>query len=339
MFDWKWRLSEIRHDKPVSVFSMFSCGGGSSMGYKRAGFDVIGNVEIDEKINSMYVKNLHPRFNFNMDAREFVKKTDLPPELYNLDILDGSPPCTTFSTAGKREKSWGVVKTFSEGRQKQRLDDLFFVYLDAVNKLKPKICVAENVEGLIKGNARGYVSEIIDTFRNIGYDVQLFVLDSQYMNVPQKRTRVFFIANRMGFKKLILNFNEKPVTFGECKSPHGKRLKEGSLRLDILRNTTGMKTNISLARKDGRKGGFNAPIVYDEIVCPTLISGGCIYRFDRKEYFSDQDIINVSSFPQDYDFCGNPAKYVCGMSVPPNMMANIANRIWQQWLMNGNPHD
>lgn len=74
MFDWKWRLSEIRHDKPVSVFSMFSCGGGSSMGYKRAGFDVIGNVEIDEKINSMYVKNLHPRFNFNMDAREFVKK-------------------------------------------------------------------------------------------------------------------------------------------------------------------------------------------------------------------------------------------------------------------------
>ena len=74
MFDWKWRLSEIRHDKPVSVFSMFSCGGGSSMGYKRAGFDVIGNVEIDEKINRMYVKNLHPRFNFNMDAREFVKK-------------------------------------------------------------------------------------------------------------------------------------------------------------------------------------------------------------------------------------------------------------------------
>jgi DNA (cytosine-5)-methyltransferase 1 len=339
MFDWKWRLSEIRHDKPVSVFSMFSCGGGSSMGYKRAGFDVIGNVEIDEKINRMYVKNLHPRFNFNMDAREFVKKTDLPSELYNLDILDGSPPCTTFSTAGKREKSWGVVKTFSEGRQKQRLDDLFFVYLEAVNKLKPKICVAENVEGLIKGNARGYVSEIIDMFRDIGYDVQLFVLDSQYMNVPQKRTRVFFIANRMGFKKLILNFNEKPVTFGECKSPHGKRLKEGSLTLNILKNTTGMKKNISLARKDGRKGGFNESIVYDETVCPTLVSGACIYRFDRKEYFSDQDIINVSSFPQDYDFCGNSAKYVCGMSVPPNMMANIANKIWQQWLMNENQHD
>lgn len=95
----------------------------------------------------------------------------------------------------------------------------------------------------------------------------------------------------------------------------------------------------ALARKDGRKGGFNCPIVYDEIVCPTIVSSGSIYRFDRKEYFSEQDIINVSSFPQDYDFCGNSVKYVCGMSVPPNMMANIAQKIWEQWLMNGSRHD
>lgn len=69
MFSTHWSLKEIKHDKDVKVFSIFSCGGGSSMGYKRAGFQVIGNCEIDKQINDMYVKNHHPKYNYNMDAR------------------------------------------------------------------------------------------------------------------------------------------------------------------------------------------------------------------------------------------------------------------------------
>ena len=63
-----------------------------------------------------------------MDAREFANLEKYPEELLNLDILDGSPPCSTFSTSGKREKAWGVMKKFAEGQKLQRLDDLFFVY-------------------------------------------------------------------------------------------------------------------------------------------------------------------------------------------------------------------
>ena len=188
MFDWKWYLSDIKQDKDVNVFTTFSCGGGSSMGYKRAGFKVIGNVEIDQKINAMYIKNHHPRYNFNMDLREFNKLQELPEELYHLDILDGSPPCTVFSTAGEREKNWGKEKQFREGQAKQRLDDLFFVWLDTVEKLKPKIAVAENVTGLIKGNAKGYVNQIIKRFREIGYDVQLFKLNAATMDVPKQES-------------------------------------------------------------------------------------------------------------------------------------------------------
>lgn len=119
----------------------------------------------------------------------------MPEELYNLDILDGSPPCSTFSTAGEREKNWGVEKRFREGQKKQTLDDLFFVFLDTVKKLQPKIVIAENVVGLIKGNAKGYVNEIIKRFHQLGYEVQIFKLNSMYMEVPQTRNRVFFIAN------------------------------------------------------------------------------------------------------------------------------------------------
>ena len=98
-FSWKWSLKDIVQDKDVKVFSCFSCGGGSTMGYKRAGFQVLGNVEIDPRMNKIYLKNQHPKYNFNMDLRDFNNLDELPDELYHLDILDGSPPCSTFSTA------------------------------------------------------------------------------------------------------------------------------------------------------------------------------------------------------------------------------------------------
>ena len=204
-------LVDIKQDKDVTVFSCFSCGGGSSMGYKRAGFRVIGNCEIDPRMNEIYVKNNHPKYNYQMDLRDFNNLDNLPDELYNLDILDGSPPCSTFSTAGSREKVWGKARAFREGQKTQTLDDLFFVFLNTVEKLKPKIVVAENVTGLLKGNAKGYVNEIIKRFHSAGYEVQIFKLNAAKMNVPQARERVFFIANNQNFKKIKLQFNEKPI--------------------------------------------------------------------------------------------------------------------------------
>lgn len=190
------------------------------MGYKRAGFEVIGNVEIDKKINEVYKKNLRPKYNFCMDLRDLNKIENLPAELYHLDILDGSPPCTTFSKAGQREKNWGKLKKFHEGQSKQRLDDLFFVWLESVKKLRPKIAIAENITGLIEGNAKGYVNEIIKGFKAIGYDVQIFRLNAAFMDVPQLRERIFFIANNQGYEPLKLNFNGRLINFGEVMANH-----------------------------------------------------------------------------------------------------------------------
>ena len=220
-FDWKWNLSELKQDKPVNVFSTFSCGGGSSMGYKRAGFSVLGNVEIDPKINSMYVRNNHPKYNYCMDLREFNKLDELPDELYHLDVLDGSPPCTTFSMAGKREKTWGKAKKFREGQAEQTLDDLFFVFLDTVEKLKPKVVIAENVVGIVRGNAKGYCNQIVKRFRELGYGLQIFHLNAAKMDVPQARERIFFIANNKGYGKLNLAFDCDVIPFGTVRSISG----------------------------------------------------------------------------------------------------------------------
>lgn len=335
-FEWKWYLKDIKQDKPVKVFTTFSCGGGSSMGYKRAGFEVIGNVEIDPKMNEMYCKNHHPRYNFCMDLRDFNCLTSLPKELIGIDILDGSPPCTTFSTAGLRDKTWGKKKKFREGQAEQTLDDLFFVFLDTVEKLQPKIVIAENVVGLVTGKAKGYVNAIVNRFRALGYDVQIFRLNSAKMDVPQARERVFFIANRMGYPKLKLDFDYDLIPFREVRSEEGVPIKEGNsfARLMLDQATEGdVKMENVTKRLAGKVGSYYSQvIVQEDMICKTVTSGGAFYRFADKSLFSDADFTSVQSFPQDYDYNGNSAQYVCGMSVPPNMMANIATEVYEQWL-------
>lgn len=332
-FAWDWSLKEIKQDKPVKVFSCFSCGGGSSMGYKRAGFEVIGNVEIDPKMNQIYLKNNKPKYNFLEDLRQFNQRDDLPDELYGIDILDGSPPCTSFSTAGIREEGWGKTKKFREGQAAQTLDDLFFVFLDTVEKLRPRVVIAENVPGIATGKAKGYVNLIIKRFKQLGYDLQIFALNAAHMDVPQARHRIFFIANRCGFPKLDLRFKGEPIFFGKIKSDHGKPITS-SMALTLLDAVRPGDRKLSYVtdRISGCKSYYGYQLVHDEQVCFTVTSTGVYIRVDDRETFSDEDFIRVQSFPRDYEFMGNSVQYVTGMSVPPNMMANVAMEVWEQWL-------
>lgn len=197
--DWKWSFADYPKEKNgLKVFSCFACGGGSTMGYKLAGCEVLGCCEIDPRMNEIYVKNHNPKYNFLMDIREFnsIPNDELPAELFALDILDGSPPCTTFSMAGEREESWGKKKKFREGQAEQTLDDLSFVFIETAAKLKPKCVIMENVEGLLLGEAWAYVQKIYKLFGEIGYEVGHWLLKGENMGVPQTRHRVFFIALR-----------------------------------------------------------------------------------------------------------------------------------------------
>ena len=333
---YKWKLSDLNKVKKngAIVFSCFSCGGGSTMGYKLAGFDVIGNCEIDPVTNEIYKKNNHPKYNYCCDIRDFATMKSYPDELKELDILDGSPPCTTFSMAGKREDSWGKVKTFSEGNVKQRLDDLFFPFIDVARRLQPKAVVAENVKGLILANARGYVAEIIKEFDRAGYYSQLFLLNAASAGVPQKRERVFFVCQRkdMNYPKLKLNFSEKPIVFGECRTEQGKVPSRRVAALLSRRIPTDRCVADINKRICNKSSEFTAAIWHDNEVCGTLASSGTYYRYYDGMALSDMDCTHISSFPEDYDYGMRGAQFICGMSVPPLLMARIAHEIDVQWL-------
>lgn len=338
LFPYEWRLADgypakgIKHHG-CKVFGTFICGGGSTMGYKLAGYDHLGGVELDPKVAAIYKANHHPKHLYIEDIRDFNKREDLPTELYQLDLLDGSPPCSTFSMAGSREKAWGKQKHFAEGQKLQRLDDLVFVYCDTIAKLKPKVCLLENVSGLVKGNGKVYAKEICKRITEIGYRVQVFLLNASTMGVPQKRERCFFIGlrNDFNFPKLVLDFKEKPILFGEIKDKMGNPIN-GTLTLETWNQRKKEDASIgdTNLRIKGKNTGFNDRYAKDDEVLGTIRAGGDVYLFSSPNKISQSEILKACTFPIDYE--AQNVKFYCGMSVPPVMTAQIANQIYLQWL-------
>ena len=347
-FSYNWNLKDAKFTKDKGkVFSCFACGGGSTMGYKLAGFDVIGHNDIDKKMIEVYKENHNPKYSFLESITTFAKRKDLPKDLYNLDILDGSPPCSSFSMAGNREKDWGKEKVFREGQAEQVLDTLFFDFIDLAKELQPKVVVAENVKGLLMGEAKQYVRKIYEEFDKAGYYCQHFLLNASKMGVPQRRERVFFICLRKDLAKPFLHyadmftevpkiemeFNEKPILFKEFRSKIG-RLKSSDRQKMILEHfIDGDKSIEDINQRLYNKcSGFNAKIKYDNNVVSTIDSKSEMYRAYDRLHFTDNDFLNAGSYPKDYNFNGTQLHYLIGMSVPPIMTAQIASNIYEQWL-------
>lgn len=335
--DWKWSFKDYpKRTNGLKVFSCFACGGGSTMGYKLAGCEVLGCVEIDPKMNETYIKNHHPKYNYLMDIREFNKLNDLPEELYNLDILDGSPPCTTFSTAGDREKTWGKTKKFREGQKEQTLDDLSFVFIQTAKKLRPKVVIMENVEGLLLGEAYSYVKRIYHDFKQAGYKLHHWLLKGELMGVPQTRHRVFFIGIRKDIDinpaSFNMEFNYKPITYGEIKDGKGKPPSAKAYKLLTEARPDESLLKSAHERLFGKASWFNHCICTNERVMPTIPAGhDCLWDYENKTHVSSMDIIHAQTFPEDYKFESEAqVAYICGMSVPPVMIKRIVNRIIEQ---------
>ena len=334
---YKWNLTDLEKVKKngLKVFSCFACGGGSTMGYKLAGFDVIGANDIDPEMAWHYKENHKPKYYYLEDIRKFRQRNDLPKELYELDILDGSPPCSSFSMAGSREKGWGKKKQFREGQAEQVLDDLFFDFIELARKLQPKVVIAENVKGMLQGNAKGYVKQIIGLFNVAGYDVQLFLLNAASMGVPQKRERVFFICRRkdLGLKEIKMGFYQKPINVKDAISfikEKGRDVSSSSMKIFWDKCSPG-----DAFSKYHPKGSLFGQIKLNKIgPCPTITSKEYqLWHFDSCRLLHPLECCVLGSYPLDYKFKKNDsAKYMIGMSVPPLMTYGLANHIYNQWF-------
>lgn len=324
--------------------STFACGGGSSMGYKRAGCTVVAANDIDPEMAWHYKHNLKPPRYYLCPIRDLLT-ADLPDELFSLDILDGSPPCSTFSMAGSREATWGKDKHFREGQAKQVLSDLFFDYLDLVGRLRPRVAIAENVKGMILGNAKGYAKMVMQRFREIGYRPQLFLVNAADCGVPQRRERVFFCAvrNDIDTRPLKLKPTHKWISAGEaCKDLQtltDSEAKETNFTAETDKKwwhltKPGERYEQAVARAKQKPSLFNHNKLDDKQPCKSLLANGEMFNHwlePRKLTFREWK--RLGSFPDDYHAkTDRIGKYMIGMSVPPKMTEAVARAVIDQWL-------
>jgi DNA (cytosine-5)-methyltransferase 1 len=168
------------------VISLFAGCGGSSLGYSMAGYRELLAVEWDDhavetfKLNFPDVPIWHGDI-AELSVEECLRIAKLNPG--ELDVLDGSPPCQGFSTAGKRRMNDGRNQLFKE-------------YVRLLRGLKPKVLVMENVSGMVKGKMRLIFVEILRELKSSGYHVSARLMNAMYYGVPQSRQRMIFIGVR-----------------------------------------------------------------------------------------------------------------------------------------------
>lgn len=343
--DCAWSLADLAAvpKNGIAVMSTFACGGGSSMGYRLAGCDVIAANDIDPEMAWHYKRNLNPKHYFLCPIRDLLTM-ELPSELHSLDILDGSPPCSTFSMAGSREDAWGKEKHFREGQAKQVLSDLFFDYLDLVARLRPRVAIAENVKGMILGNAKGYTKLVMARFREIGYRPQLFLVNAADCGVPQRRERVFFCAvrNDMDAPPLKLEPKHRWIPAGEACADLQK-LTEAEMKETAPsdrdrkwwnKTKPGDSYATAIMQHENRTSCFNTIRLHAKQPACTLPS-----VCDQIQHWSEmrrptfREWKRLGSFPDDYHAKTDKiGKYMIGMSVPPRMTQAVAQAVISQWL-------
>lgn len=184
----------------LTVASTFSGCGGSSTGYRMAGYRVLWANEFVPAAQDSYAANMAPytvldrRDIRQVLAVEILDAIKMKPG--ELDLFDGSPPCQAFSTAGQRERGWGKDRDYGHGAEPQKNEDMFYEFVRLLEGLKPKAFIAENVSGLVKGTAKGYFIEILRRLKACGYRVEARLLDAQWLGVPQSRQRIIFVGVR-----------------------------------------------------------------------------------------------------------------------------------------------
>lgn len=342
-------MEEIRALEPNGFLaaSTFSGCGGSSLGYRMAGFKVGYANEFVPAARECYAANAMPHtFVDGRDVREVTAKDVLEKlgvKAGALDLFDGSPPCASFSTAGSGSAGWGKVRSYSD--VKQRTDDLFFEWIRLVDGIRPKTFVAENVAGLVRGVAVGYFNEILAQLKGLGYRVHAKVLDAQWLGVPQQRTRIIFVGVRedLGLDPAHPEPWDSRYSLGDAcpwMVDAGVEAPEPKYGADITRYACGPEWD-KLAEGGQSDKYFNLIRASRTKPSPTIlashgrgdIAGVCHPTEKRK--FSIPELRRVCAFPDDFALPGTYKENWerLGRAVPPLMMREIAATIRDRVLI------
>lgn len=171
----------------LNVIDLFCGCGGLSLGFKLAGYNIVGGIDFNKEAIETFNTNFENAKGicfdlFKMDNSEIINTFG---ELKNIDVIIGGPPCQGFSSANRYKKE-----------EEDDRNKLFFEFVKFVDLADPKAIVIENVRGIVTSN-NGYAKDRIEEiFKSRGYKVSQMVLDASIYGVPQKRLRNFFVMTK-----------------------------------------------------------------------------------------------------------------------------------------------
>ena len=288
--------------KEHTVISLFAGCGGSSLGYKMAGFKELLAIDFDKNAVETFKLNFKEVPIWQKDIRQ-IKGEDIL-DFCNikegvLDVLDGSPPCQGFSTAGKR-------KVYD------KRNDLVLEYIRLVDELQPKVFIMENVSGMVKGTMKGLFKEYMLKMKALNYVVKCKLMNAKYYNVPQSRERLIWIGVRKDLNKegIYPTPSKKVISFEEILNFKG-----------VVHRGLGY---------DRKTKKTSQPVYTLRKSTPLLFSS------NKKDFqrLSIEDVKKLHSFNTDFKILGiyNQGYAQIGNSVPPNFMYAIAKTVKEEIL-------
>ena len=357
-----------------NVLSTFAGGGGSSTGYRLAGGKILAVNEFVEEAQNTYRENypntlIIPGDINKLTGKDFLDKIGLKPG--ELDLLDGSPPCSAFSMAGSvshgkgntHADAFGKTKQYSDIKGVSNVEDLFFQFLRVADEIKPKVIIGENVEGLTMGEAKEYFHKIQNTFEQMGYLVVADVLNASYFGVPQSRKRTFFIGVREDVAdKIGLNFMTMYQLYPEVNKEQtilseaiNDIVNEDKEELDYLFEKIGPDRAVGktlakmptdpdkvLTGMDYHEKGHHFNLKRSSLrkPCPTItamgnlagVAGTCHPIENRK--FTIKELKRIMSLPENFKLTGQHKQQSerIGRMVPPLMMKALSESVYNKVL-------
>ncbi|MBR6688559.1 MAG: DNA cytosine methyltransferase [Clostridia bacterium] len=314
-----WKNKDERNG--YKFIDLFAGAGGLSCGLVMAGFTPVASVEIMPEAVKTYEHNFISKKGFNekVETRD-IRSQDVKNELYatigdqHIDLIVGGFPCQGFSMAGNR-----VV---ADPR-----NSLYLEMLEIVKNVKPSYVVMENVEGLRSMLDGKVETQIINDYREIGYEINVATLNAADYGVAQQRKRVIFIGNRIGNK----NYHPKPVyeaseykTLGEAISKYMNIEENKDINHVFTRHTDEMKERL-LNVPEGKSLFKNysdswKKSPWDKPSCTIKENHGAVNIHPKlPRVLTAREIAAIQSFPDDFIFQG-PKKWQLvqiGNAVPP----------------------
>jgi DNA (cytosine-5)-methyltransferase 1 len=314
------------------VISTFAGGGGSSLGYKAAGAEVVAAVEWEDHACATYRAN-HPTTHViqgdiaKVTGEQLLEVTGL--RVGELDLLDGSPPCQGFSFSGKR--------VLDDPR-----NNLFREHLRLVDEMEPRNVVIENVAGMMRGKMKPVAGGIVAELKRRGYKVAAGLMYATAFGVAQNRPRVFFIASRVGTprlpKPLTMPMTSRVALRGIQTTPDEIPEMTGRVRACahmLLPYERGQDMFTRLGRP--RAAWWDLRKLHPDKPCPTILKTPRLLFHWKSRLLTLREALVLTGFPPDYELPTPPGATATqayntkwmriGNAVAPPMTREIAKQV------------